>query len=89
VHKGRHGSDPLALDPETMRELGYRTIDLLVERLLRDVPRTATVTARTTAASTHSARPASSRASARTRATREADRLVHERVSAPQATIAP
>ena len=30
--------DPLALDPETMRELGYRTIDLLVERLQRDEP---------------------------------------------------
>jgi aromatic-L-amino-acid decarboxylase len=38
VHKGRHGSDPLALDPETMRELGYRTIDLLVERLQREEP---------------------------------------------------
>jgi hypothetical protein len=26
-------ADPLALDRETMRELGYRTIDMLVERL--------------------------------------------------------
>ena len=34
---GRH-EDPLALDPETMRELGYRTIDLLVERLQRAEP---------------------------------------------------
>ena len=34
---GRH-EDPLALDPETMRELGYRTIDLLVERLQREEP---------------------------------------------------
>ena len=25
--------DPLALDRETMRELGYRTVDMLVERL--------------------------------------------------------
>jgi aromatic-L-amino-acid decarboxylase len=25
--------DPLGLDPETMRQLGYRTVDLLVERL--------------------------------------------------------
>jgi glutamate/tyrosine decarboxylase-like PLP-dependent enzyme len=31
-------NDPLALDPETMRELGYRTIDLLVERLQRAEP---------------------------------------------------
>ena len=29
----RTGDDPLALDPETMRRLGYRTVDLLVERL--------------------------------------------------------
>ena len=34
---GRH-EDPLALDPETMRELGYRTVDLLVERLQREEP---------------------------------------------------
>jgi glutamate/tyrosine decarboxylase-like PLP-dependent enzyme len=38
VQTGPHESDPLALDPETMRELGYRTIDLLVERLRRDEP---------------------------------------------------
>ena len=25
--------DPLALDPETMRQLGYRTVDMLVEWL--------------------------------------------------------
>jgi hypothetical protein len=25
--------DPLALDAETMRQLGYRTVDMLVERL--------------------------------------------------------
>src|SRR6185312_11724765 len=37
VEGGRH-EDPLALDAETMRELGYRTIDLLVERLQRDEP---------------------------------------------------
>ena len=30
--------DPLALDPETMRELGYRTVDLLVDRLQRAEP---------------------------------------------------
>ena len=35
---GPHDSDPLALDPETMRELGYRTVDLLVERLQREEP---------------------------------------------------
>ncbi len=34
---GRH-RDPLALDAETMRELGYRTVDLLVERLQREEP---------------------------------------------------
>jgi aromatic-L-amino-acid decarboxylase len=38
VQRGPHESDPLALDPETMRELGYRTIDLLVERLQREEP---------------------------------------------------
>ena len=35
--------DPLALDPETMRRLGYRTVDLLVDRLMtpaRPVPAT-------------------------------------------------
>jgi aromatic-L-amino-acid/L-tryptophan decarboxylase len=37
VEGGRH-RDPLTLDAETMRELGYRTIDLLVERLQRDEP---------------------------------------------------
>ena len=25
--------DPLGLDPETMRRLGYRTVDMLVDRL--------------------------------------------------------
>ncbi len=33
--------NPLALDPETMRRLGYSTVDLLVDRLLapaRPVP---------------------------------------------------
>ena len=32
--------DPLEVDPETMRRLGYRTVDLLVDRLagLRDIP---------------------------------------------------
>jgi aromatic-L-amino-acid/L-tryptophan decarboxylase len=30
--------DPLALDRETMRQLGYRTIDLLVDRLGREAP---------------------------------------------------
>jgi hypothetical protein len=25
--------DPLEIDPETMRQLGYRTVDLLVDRL--------------------------------------------------------
>ena len=38
VKGGPHETDPLALDPETMRELGYRTIDLLVERLQRAEP---------------------------------------------------
>jgi glutamate/tyrosine decarboxylase-like PLP-dependent enzyme len=33
-------NDPLGLDPETMRRLGYRTVDLLVDRIagLRDLP---------------------------------------------------
>ncbi len=30
------GADPLGLDPETMRELGYRTVDLLVDWLHDD-----------------------------------------------------
>jgi hypothetical protein len=32
--------DPLGVDPETMRRLGYRTVDLLVDRIagLRDLP---------------------------------------------------
>jgi hypothetical protein len=38
VEGGPHDSDPLALDPETMRQLGYLTIDLLVERLQREEP---------------------------------------------------
>jgi glutamate/tyrosine decarboxylase-like PLP-dependent enzyme len=29
----RSGDSPLGLDPESMRELGYRTIDMLVERI--------------------------------------------------------
>ena len=29
----RDGGDPLALDPVTMRELGYRTVDMLVAQL--------------------------------------------------------
>jgi len=33
---GYESDDPLALDPQTMRELGYRTVDLLVERLERE-----------------------------------------------------
>jgi aromatic-L-amino-acid/L-tryptophan decarboxylase len=33
---GQWSEDPLALDPQTMRELGYRTVDLLVERLERE-----------------------------------------------------
>jgi aromatic-L-amino-acid decarboxylase len=32
------GDDPLALDRETMRQLGYRTIDLLVDLLEREAP---------------------------------------------------
>jgi aromatic-L-amino-acid decarboxylase len=32
------GDDPLALDRETMRQLGYRTIDLLVDLLERETP---------------------------------------------------
>ena len=31
-------NDPLALDAETMRELGYRTVDMLVDWLEADVP---------------------------------------------------
>jgi aromatic-L-amino-acid decarboxylase len=38
VGGGVDSRDPLALDAETMRELGYRTVDLLVERLQRDGP---------------------------------------------------
>jgi glutamate/tyrosine decarboxylase-like PLP-dependent enzyme len=38
VAGGPRDRDPLALDAETMRELGYRTIDLLVERLQREEP---------------------------------------------------
>ena len=30
--------DPLALDPEQMRELGYRVVDLLVDRERRGLP---------------------------------------------------
>ncbi|HYN17012.1 MAG TPA: pyridoxal-dependent decarboxylase, partial [Actinomycetes bacterium] len=32
--------DPLGVDQETMRQLGYRTVDLLVDRIagLRDLP---------------------------------------------------
>jgi aromatic-L-amino-acid/L-tryptophan decarboxylase len=32
--------DPLGVDPETMRRLGYRTVDMLVDRIvrLRDLP---------------------------------------------------
>ena len=33
---GYESDDPLALDSQTMRELGYRTVDLLVERLERE-----------------------------------------------------
>jgi len=33
-----YDSDPLPLDTETMRELGYCTIDLPVERLQREEP---------------------------------------------------
>ena len=33
---GNESDDPLALDSQTMRELGYRTVDLLVERLERE-----------------------------------------------------
>ena len=32
------GDDPLALDRETMRQLGYRTVDLLVDWLERETP---------------------------------------------------
>jgi aromatic-L-amino-acid/L-tryptophan decarboxylase len=32
------GDDPLALDRETMRQLGYRTVDLLVDWLEREAP---------------------------------------------------
>jgi MFS family permease len=58
--------------------------------LLRDVPRTATVTARTDSRlyALGKARFLASVGS-HPRATREADRLVHERLPAPQATIAP
>ena len=34
-HQAGPGADPLELDPETMRELGYRVVDLLVERAER------------------------------------------------------
>jgi glutamate/tyrosine decarboxylase-like PLP-dependent enzyme len=33
---GHESGDPLGLDSQTMRELGYRTVDLLVERLERE-----------------------------------------------------
>ena len=33
---GHESDDPLGLDSQTMRELGYRTVDLLVERLERE-----------------------------------------------------
>jgi aromatic-L-amino-acid/L-tryptophan decarboxylase len=33
---GHESDDPLGLDSRTMRELGYRTVDLLVERLERE-----------------------------------------------------
>jgi glutamate/tyrosine decarboxylase-like PLP-dependent enzyme len=38
VDEGRSDRDPLALDAETMRELGHRTVDLLVDLLQRDAP---------------------------------------------------
>jgi len=38
MHRAVAGDDPLALDRETMRQLGYRTVDLLVERLGREAP---------------------------------------------------
>jgi signal-transduction protein with cAMP-binding, CBS, and nucleotidyltransferase domain len=58
--------------------------------LLRDVPRTATVTARTDSR-LYALGKACFLASvgSHPRATREADRLVHERLPSPQATIAP
>ena len=58
--------------------------------LLRDVPRTATVTARTDSRlyALGKARFLASVGS-HPRATREADRLIRERLPAPQATIAP
>jgi len=31
-------NDPLGLDPETMRRLGYRTVDMLVDRRSRTGP---------------------------------------------------
>jgi aromatic-L-amino-acid/L-tryptophan decarboxylase len=36
--RGRRDLDPLALDRETMRQLGYRTVDLLVDWLEREGP---------------------------------------------------
>ncbi len=33
---GNESDDPLGLDSQTMRELGYRTVDLLIERLERE-----------------------------------------------------
>jgi hypothetical protein len=33
-----HPDDPLALDTETMREQGYRVVDLLVDGLIADGP---------------------------------------------------
>jgi glutamate/tyrosine decarboxylase-like PLP-dependent enzyme len=38
VSAGQQDGDPLALEREAMRKLGYRTIDLLVERLAREGP---------------------------------------------------
>jgi len=35
---GHDRDDPLALDRETMRMLGYRTVDLLIEQLHREEP---------------------------------------------------
>jgi CRP-like cAMP-binding protein len=71
-------TDPLGVDTQTMRRLGYRTVELLVDR-----PRTADVVAQTSARlyalgkhdflAAVTGHPASARA---------AERIVHERLAA-------
>lgn len=72
---GQGRDDPLALDREAMRQLGYRTIDLLVEQLEREEPPLRRATPAEMRERLHSAPP---------------EQLAKAALAAaPQATIAP